>query len=93
MCRVDIEPAVRGHVLASTRKLGLGVLALGWTALFAFPAAAVPQFTPSATALMHTTTNGPCVTYFTPGGSGAQVDYNNVSGDLVIDAKIDVLNY
>ncbi len=82
--------------LVSRWVVASGAVAL--TLLFAGSAFAVPQFTPSATALLHTLQSGqPGVSYNSGGlGAGGQISYTNLgsgSGTLNISAEIDVLNY
>lgn len=73
---------------------GAWLAGLGALTLLAAPAAAVPQFTPSATALFHTINDGPAGATYTTGGLGAngQVVYDG-AGNLTVGAELDVLHY
>lgn len=84
-------------MLRKVHRTGPLILAgFGACALFAAPALATPQFTPTATALMHTIeANFAGGTTWTTGGLSVngQIAYSDVSQQLSIGAKIDVLNY
>lgn len=80
------------------RRLVVVSGAVALSLLVAGAAAAVPQFTPSATALLHTLQSGQPGTAYNSGGLGSngQINYTNLgggNGTLNIGAEIDVLNY
>jgi len=77
-----------------TNRIGIALAAFSAIALAAGTARAVPQFTPTATTLVHTVFSGePGVTWNTGGlGVNGQVVYDGVSS-LAIGGQIDVVNY
>jgi hypothetical protein len=71
-----------------------GLLGLAVLAVAAAPAEAV-QFTPSATARVHTASSGqPGVEYNTGGvGSGGQISYDSGTQTLTVTGSVDVINF
>lgn len=80
-------------------RLGSVLGAISFVLLTAGVALAAPQFSPSATALLHTLQvgGGPGTSYNSGGlGSGGEIQYTNLgggTGSLNITSEIDVLNY
>ena len=75
-----------------THRLGLWLVIVTALTLLASPALAVPQYTPTSTALLHTFGNGPGAAYNTA-APGDSVSFTQSTGELTISGVIDVLNY
>jgi len=84
----------RGTGMRITNRIGIALAAFSAIALAAGTAQAVPQFTPTATTLVHTVFSGePGAVWTTQGlGVNGQVVYDGVSS-LAIGGNITTLNY
>jgi hypothetical protein len=78
-----------------TGRIAVGMASLAAIALAAGSAQAAPQFTPTATALVHTLASGePGVTWNTGGVNvNGQVVYTAGTSSLAMGGEIDVMNY
>ncbi len=72
-----------------------GSLAAAVLLLIGTSAAAVPQFTPTATSRLHTLGSGQPGAEWNTGGllANGEIDYDSGTGRLTIEAELDVLNY
>jgi hypothetical protein len=78
-----------------TGRIGAGVVALSAMALAAGSAQAAPQFTPTATALVHTLASGEAGVAWSTGGLGVngQVVYTAATTSLAMGGEINTMNY
>jgi hypothetical protein len=78
-----------------TGRIGVAIAACSAVVLLGGSAQAVPQFTPSATALVHTIGSGESGVVWNTGGVGVngQVVYDKDTSSLVLEGEVDVMNY
>ena len=80
--------------MRTTNRIGIALAAFSAIALAAGTAQAVPQFTPTATTLVHTVFSGePGVPWTTQVDAGDQVVYDSNTSSLAITGSITAVNY